>query len=146
MKITICGSIAFIDEMLEAKAKLESMGHEVLMPPTELVDGNGSRLKSKAFYDIRKNGANDSWVWDLKELSMKKHFKKIEWCDAILILNHDKNNIPGYIGGNTLMEMGLALHLNKKIYMIKETPELSYKEEILGVKPVIINDLKDIHS
>jgi len=43
------------------------------------------------------------------------------------------------------MEMGLAFYLKKKIYLLNEVPELPYKEEILGVKPIILNgDLSKI--
>ena len=59
--------------------------------------------------------------------------------------SYDKNGVKGYIGGNTLMEMGLAFYLKKKIYLLNEVPELPYKEEILGVKPIILNgDLSKI--
>lgn len=37
MNITLCGSIAFIDEMLAAKKELERMGHEVQAPPSEIL-------------------------------------------------------------------------------------------------------------
>ena len=60
--------------------------------------------------------------------------------DAILVANYDKKGVKGYIGGNTLMEMGLAFFLKKKVYLLNEVPELPYKEEILGVKPIILND------
>ena len=42
------------------------------------------------------------------------------------------------------MEMGLALHLSKPIFMTNEVPEIGYKEEILGMKPILINDLNEI--
>jgi len=43
------------------------------------------------------------------------------------------------------MEMGLAFFFKKKIYLLNDVPELSYKEEILGLKPVVINgDLSKI--
>jgi hypothetical protein len=43
------------------------------------------------------------------------------------------------------MEMGLAFFLRKKIYLLHEIPKLPYKEEILGVKPIILdNDLSKI--
>ena len=32
MVITICGSIKFYDEMLNAKVQLEKLGHKVLIP------------------------------------------------------------------------------------------------------------------
>ena len=56
-----------------------------------------------------------------------------------------KDGKKNYIGGNTLMEMGLAFFLKKKIFLLNQIPELSYKEEILGVKPILINgDLNKI--
>ena len=71
---------------------------------------------------------------------MKNHFDKIEWSEAILVTNYEKNNIKGYIGANTLLEMGLALHLRKKIFLLNPVPKISYKEEILGMKPILINN------
>ena len=38
------------------------------------------------------------------------------------------------------MEMGIALHLGKKVYILNPVDEsVSYKEEILGMLPVILN-------
>lgn len=146
MKITICGSIAFTDEALSIKERLEKSGHEVRIWPLELKDGNGQLIPATEYYKIRRVAADDEkWVWDRKEEAMKRHFDKVVWSDAILVLNYDKNNIAGYVGANTLMEMGLALHLDKKIYLLNSIPEISYKEEILGMKPAVINgDLNKI--
>lgn len=141
MKITLCGSIAFIEEMLAIKEKLEQQGHAVKLPPFEQKDENGNQVSSKEYYEKRKAETNNnSKIWDVKEKAMKVHFNKVEWSDAVLIANFDKNQIPGYIGANTLMEMGLAFHLDKKIFLLKDVPEISYKEEILGMKPTIVND------
>jgi len=140
MKITICGSIAFIDEMQTTKTKLEKLGHEVKLPPLEIAGGNGKAMPSKEYYTIRKNtNTEDGWIWDRKEQAMRNHFNKVVWADSILVLNHDKNNIPYYIGGNTLLEMGLAFHHGKKIFLFKPIPEISYKEEILGMRPIVLN-------
>lgn len=38
MIIAICGSIAFYDEMLNIKKKLEQLGHLVQLPPLEIPD------------------------------------------------------------------------------------------------------------
>jgi len=147
MKITICGSIAFYDEMQKTKELLEQIGHQVKLPPAEVPDENGNLISVSEYYKIRKEQVhgNDSWVWKNKKIAIKNHFKKIDWADAILVLNHKKNNITGYVGANTLMEMGLALYLDKTIYLLNDVPELSYKEELLGIKPIIIgNDLNKI--
>jgi hypothetical protein len=53
-----------------------------------------------------------------------------------LVLNYTKNNI----GGNTFLEMGVAFHINKPIYLLNNIPELNYKEELLALKPIIINN------
>ena len=109
MKITICGSIAFQDEALSVKEKLEKYGHEVKLWPTKLKNGEGQLICAKEYYKIRKMAGNDEkWVWDRKAEAVMEHFNKVVWSDAILVTNYDKNNIKGYIGGNTLMEMGLA--------------------------------------
>lgn len=146
MKLTICGSIAFHDEMLEIKKQLEHLGHEVRLPPTEIKDDTGKMIPVKEYYQKRKSETNNnSWIWDKKEEAMRLHFQKIEWCDAVIILNYDKNDIKNYIGANTLLEMGLAFHLRKKIFLLNKIPEISYKEEILGMKPIVINnDLRKI--
>jgi predicted RNA-binding protein with PUA domain len=59
--------------------------------------------------------------------------------DAILILNLEKNGIKGYIGGNTFLEMGFAHVLNKKIFLLNPISEMGYEDEIVAMKPVILN-------
>ena len=140
MKVTICGSIAFFDEMVEVKEQLERMGYEVKLPPTEVADEHGNMIPVKEYYNLKKQEQSaNSWVWDRGTENIKNHFQKIEWSDVVLIINHEKKGIDGYIGGNTLMEMGLAFHLNKKIFLFNKIPDLSYKEEIVSMKPIVIN-------
>lgn len=147
MNITICGSIAFYAEMLEIKEKLEQLGHQVKLPPFEVKDENGNLISVKQYYAKRKAETDDaSWIWDRKEEAMRVHFQKVEWCDAVLILNYDKNKILNYVGANTLMEMGLAFYLNKKLFLLNDIPDIDCKEEILGMKPrVIDSDLEKIN-
>jgi hypothetical protein len=146
MKITICGSIAFYQEMLDVQKQLEAMGHKVKLPPHEVEDENGNMIPVKEYYARRKAaGVDDAWIWERKSQAITWHFDKEVWADAILVTNYDKNGIAGYVGGNTLMEMGVAFFLKKPIYLLKPIPEISYKEEIIGMKPVVINnDLKKI--
>ena len=148
MKITICGSIAFYDEMTKVKNDLEKKGHEIKLPPVEVKDENGKMIPVKKYYELRKKAKDtERWIWERKQEAMMSHFGKVEWADAILVLNHEKNGIKGYIGANTLIEMGLALWLKKKIYLFNEVPEISYKEEILGMKPSLLNgNLKILNS
>ena len=91
------------------------------------------------YYLRRKAATTDTgWIWDRKAEAITAHFEKVEWADAILVTNYDKNDVPGYIGGNTLMEMGVAFFLRKPIFLLRQIPVLSYKEEIIGMKPIVI--------
>ena len=153
MKITICGSIRFYPKMEEIRDELVSLGHEVGMPelaleiPLHLTGGK------KVFFKryIEDNGGIEAFppehgIWDVKESAMRDHFKKITDADAILVVNEDKNGIQGYVGGNGLIEIGVAFYLGKRTYILNTvSSELSYKQEILGMKPVMIDgDLKQI--
>lgn len=127
MKITICGSIAFYDEMCNIQKNLEKNGHQVKSPEIKVKDENTELSTGKLSLDRRGN-------------LMKNHFSKVEWSDAILVLNYDNNNILNRVGINTLLEMGLAFYLDKKIFLLKDVPELDCKEEILVMKPIVINE------
>jgi hypothetical protein len=146
MKICLCGSIAFYDQLVVMKEKLEKLGHEVELPPLKIKDEKGRPLSVTDYYDLRKAETNDqSWIWQRKRDTIRMHFDKINWSDAILVLNYDKKGIANYIGGNVLMEMGVAFYLNKLIYLLRPLPEISYREEILGMFPIVINgDLNKI--
>lgn len=141
MKIVICGSIAFIEEMVAVKKQLENLGHEVEMPPLEIEDESGEKIPVLTYWKMRKATATTTgWIWDAKEKAIRLHFGKIKNGDAILVLNHEKNGVPNYIGANTLMEMGLAMHERKPIFLWNPIPEIPYcKEEIIGMKPTVIN-------
>lgn len=138
MKITICSSLKFFSEILEYKKKLEKMGHEVFIPKTVAeIEKSQDRDIDKI---IKKMEPKD--YLNLKNNRMLLHLKKINDSDAILVLNYKKNNIENYIGANTLIEMGLAFWLNKKIFILNSLPkikELTYVDEIMGMKPIIIN-------
>jgi hypothetical protein len=148
MKITLCGSIVFHNEALSIKKELEKLGCEVKLWPIRIKDNDGNPIPIQEYYKIRKKASNDErWVWNRKAEAIENHFNKVAWSDAILVLNYEKNNVKSYIGGNTLMEIGIAFYLKKKIYLLNEVPELPYKEEILGVKPIILNnDLSKIEK
>ncbi len=152
MKITLCGSMKFHDEMEKIAKELESAGHEIKVPLLRIEvkeKGRDRKMSIRAF--IESNGGIDSFsndhdIWEEKSNAIDDHFKKVEWCDAVLVANYPKHEIDGYVGGNTLMEVGLARYLRKKIYLLQPiSSKLSYKEEILGMKPIVIDgDLSKI--
>ncbi|OGY79601.1 MAG: hypothetical protein A3B74_02400 [Candidatus Kerfeldbacteria bacterium RIFCSPHIGHO2_02_FULL_42_14] len=119
----MCGSIVFIDEMQETKNQLETLGHEVKLPPSEIIDENGKAIPAKKYYALRKaTNTTEGWIWDRKTEAMRNHFDKVMWAESILVLNYDKKNILNYIGANTLLEMGLAFHHGKKNFPFKTNP------------------------
>jgi hypothetical protein len=146
MKITLCGSIAFYDEMIEVKKNLEGLSHEVKLPPHEVQNEQGKMIPVKEYYALRKaTTTTDGWIWERKAQAIKWHLEKVEWADAIVVTNFEKHKVPNYIGGNTLVEMGVAFFLKKKIYLLHPIPDMPYKEEILAMRPIILhNDFSKI--
>lgn len=147
MKITICGSIGFYKEMESAKDELVRRDYEVKIPELTLEVPQEFGCGKKVYFGqyIEQNGGIDAFpaehkIWDMKEGAINDHYKKIDWCDGILVINREKGGINGYIGGNTLIEIGVTFYLKKKIYILNPiSSELSYKQEIMGMKPVILN-------
>lgn len=126
MKITICGSVSFWGEMQELEKKLRKMGFEdVFMPvPTK----NKDKLT-----DIEH--AERKIKLDL----INEHYIKILKSDCILVANYEKKGMVGYIGGNSFLEMGFAFVNRRPIYLLHEIPEMGYKAEILGMRPVVLD-------
>lgn len=132
MKITICGSLQFIVQMMDVKSKLEQKGHTVLVPLSAEINQSKNwwnKLKSE---DIMKFAS-------LKGERMMGHFDKIKSSDAILVLNYDKEGKKNHIGANTLMEMAVAFENNKKIFILNELAEDSSYEEVISMFPIILN-------
>lgn len=141
MKICICSSMAFYNQFVEVKKDLEELGHVVLIPELEFsIQGNDTSVGG--FFD--RNGGVDAFppehdVWKKKGKAILAHFKKIDESDCVLIANYEKKGIIDYIGGNTFLEIGYAYGNNKKIYILNSFPkQSSYKEEILGMQPTVL--------
>lgn len=121
----------FAKEMLETQKILEELGFKVLMPiDTQVCFENPEAKLNESIEHCLSYGDID-----------KDHFNKISTSDAILVLNYPKNNIKGYVGGATLMEIGIARHLDKKIFLLYDLPsesELRYVLEIKLTSPVIL--------
>jgi hypothetical protein len=133
MRIMICGSMTFSKEMLEAKKKLDELGHETSIPcDTEL------HLEDAELID----DFDADYEHCIKNNIMKKCMDKIAKSDAILVMNHAKNGIDGYIGTSTLMETGLAYYLGKKIFLMFPIPspnEVRWAHEVSIFQPSVID-------
>lgn len=130
MKIAICTSMVFTEKMLKTKKNLEKIGHKVFVSSfSDKYIGKTQKQKEDLtqFHKKHKNAIREFW-------------NKIKKSDAILVLNYTRRGIKNYIGGNTLMEIGFAYVLGKKIFLMNSIPEIIYyKSEIEAVKPIIIH-------
>lgn len=129
--------MVFSEKMLEVKKQLEKAGHRVFV--SEFIDEFlGKSNQEKVKMTLRQKRTHDV---------IGEHWQKIKKSDAIVVLNYDRKGIKNYIGGNTLMEIGFAHVLKKKIYLLYPIPNISYyKSEIAATKPIILNgDISKIH-
>lgn len=91
--ITVCGSMKFINEMMDIAMKMELEGNCLLLPIF-----SSTRTKKDDFTD------EEILILD------KMHRERIKLSDAILVVN-----VNGYIGSSTKGEIEFAKSLNKEI-------------------------------
>jgi hypothetical protein len=138
MKIVVCGSMTFAKEMVETEKELVRRGYEVVLPKFTNEYTGMDTLEIVH----RESAANK-----IKHGLIRYYFDEIKNGDAILVLNNERHGIPNYIGGNSLLEMGFAHVLNKKIFLLNPIPEMGYKDEIIAMQPTVLEgDLGEISS
>ena len=148
MKIVICGSIDFTPQIKNAADKLNELGHDVEIPLTSrrIIEGELTLEEFQREKLDKGDGAfRANALRKIKDDVIRYYFGLIKEADAILVLNLEKRGVPGYIGGNTFLEMGFAHVLRKKIYLYHDIPELPYADEIRAMQSlVIMGDLAKI--
>ena len=122
-------------EMIAARDQLRALGYDGWIHPDYdfFVRGEKQDIIERTF-----NGEHAAVKREQNYLRV--HYKHICESDGVLVVNLEKNGIKNYIGGNALIEMGLAFYLKKSMYLLNPIPEISYKEEILGMQPIILAD------
>ena len=134
--ITVCCSASFYKEALEIEKQLKKLGFEVKIPSTAYIMKKNNNFDVSFYKTWYKNKAH----YNKKTKLMNGHFKKVIEADAILVFNLQKNGIPGYIGGNGLLEMFLAYLHKKPIYIYNSiSDDLNIAEEVYGLNPIFIN-------
>ncbi len=100
--ITVCGSLKFKNEIINAALQMELAGNVILIPIFPIKD--------------------DKDIFTEEELIMlgKMHKEKIRLSDAILVVN-----VNGYIGSSTKSEIEFAKSLNKEIIYYTDLIEKS---------------------
>lgn len=125
--------MTFIKDIVNVKKQLDHLGHIALIP-----HGTEPHLRDNKF--VEKLG--DNLEYCIKNNIMKKNFDMVEGSDAILVLNLKRNNVNGYIGVSVLMEMAVAHHLGKKIFILNQIPHFNkhrWAQEVRIMQPVILN-------
>lgn len=133
VNIYICGSLSFSREMIEIGKKLRKLGHRVQIPTDAKLTINGTHNHDDLEADRKHCLKNDI---------MRTHLKFAEKCEAILCLNQDKNGVKGYIGAATLMELGIAYHNHRKIFLWQDLPscrEQRWAHEVGVMQAIVIN-------
>jgi hypothetical protein len=139
MKIMICGSMKFAKDMVVVKKELDKLGHKAFVPY-----GTKPHLKDEDFVEK----LSENLPYCIKNNVMKNNFKLVSECDAILVLNKKRNKINGYIGISALMEMAVAHHLGKKVFLLNDVPDYRkhrFAHEVRIMQPILIDgDLSKI--
>jgi hypothetical protein len=137
MKIMLAGSFAFAKEIVKIKKQLEDMEHTTLTTDDLELYADSPSIKASFDEELKQC---------IKHDSMRDGFNQVADSDIILVCNYQKNNIQGYLGTSVLMEIAVAYHLNKKVFLLYDYDKShSYGLEIAIVNPVIIEgDLSNI--
>lgn len=116
-------------EMVEVEKQLLTLGHEVVLPEFTHDYAAMATIDRAHTESIRNKVQHDL---------IRAHFNKIQAGEAILVVNIERNNVIGYIGGNSFLEIGFAFVLNKPIYLLYPIPECSYRDEIEAMRPIVL--------
>lgn len=120
MKIAISGNVYMLPDIMEVQEQLEAQKHKVI-PTFEYLDELEERNEKK------------------KEKNRLSFFDKLKKSDALLVVNNTlKNGRKNYISGSSFLEMGFAHALGKKLFLLQGVPDVSYKDEILAMHPVVL--------
>lgn len=123
--VAICASMSHIDHCNEIADKLEAAGLSCHLPD------------QVEFRDWSQK--NDQEIADLKGELVRRHFANIAVSSCVLVVNDEKNKQENYIGANTFMEMTAAFIQNKPIYTLNPLPDSSNRDELLTMRPIVLN-------
>ena len=134
MKVVLCGSISFLEEILRWERELKGKGVDAIVPLAVKEIGKDPRTVMNY----------DEYI-ELKPKYIRDHYGKIADSDAILVVSGTKNGISGYLGGATFAEVAIAYYMKKKIFFINPIPQgLPYTDELLAFKPTVVRNAADI--
>ncbi len=134
--ITMCSSANFYEHTNQVAQELIKMGYKIKIPVTIKKMKTAGNFKAEDYRTWHK----DPSTYKRKTYLMRNHFNKIASSDAIFVVNDEKRGIRGYIGANVLMEMGLAFHLRKPIFVLNTVDKnMPVYEEVKAMNCIVVN-------
>ena len=130
MKIFICCSKHLYHHVPLIKEELEKQGHVITLPNSFDDPMCEEKMKQRSKEEHIK----------FKSAMLKLQEEKIKQNDALLILNFEKHGQQNYIGGATFLEIFKAFELDKKVFLMNPIPDNIFKDELIGMNPIILNN------
>ena len=130
--IFLCASMDFYQKLVAVEKQLIEKGFKVEIPVS------AAEMKQRG--DFTVTHFKGKFSHEQKREFIRTNFENIAVSDSILVINEQKNGIPGYIGTNVLMEIAIAFHFQKTIYLFNPIVDtVPYREELLAFGVRIIN-------
>ena len=94
--------------------------------------------------DLNQGGGDEVISAIEKGNYIQAHLFKIQCSNKVLVVNYPKNDVEGYIGPNSLIELAFGYALGKELYLLHELGEQNCKPEVMGMQPTILNGKLDV--
>jgi hypothetical protein len=120
VKVAVCGSMAFIDEMEALAAALRVRGEVVHTPVRDEKDFDGDRLALGEAADRKRH-------------YLTGYLEVIRAVDVVLIANFERNGVEGYVGPNALVEAAFGHALGKRVVLLNRPGRQPCRVEILAM-------------
>ena len=115
-----------IDAMRSVAAALEHRGHRVTLPapwPPGVDPGSLS----------------ESALVDRKAAFVDEHLRAIRSADALLVVNADAPQAPGYVGPSALIELAFAHAVGTPSYVMHPVGPQPCRLEVLALRPTLLD-------
>merc|ERR1719174_3323781 len=104
-RVMLCSSMKFVQDIVEKRVLLAELGFAVSVPlDTEMM--------------LENPDLPDDLQHCLETNQLLRSFELVAAADAVLVLNHPKNGVDGYIGTSVLMELAVAAHGGVGIFLL----------------------------
>lgn len=134
MRVCVCGSMSVIDQIESLARALRGVGHDVVTPARDAVDGRWDDLSLDAQIAVKRRLIDD-------------HFAEIQWADVVLIANLTSAGVTGRVGPNALVEAAFARAVGVPVLLLEwpgpqpcQLEILALHDGCLDAQPLRISD------